>query len=405
MGGVAARWALESKHEWMQMTLLAAAEVEFFRSATVFVSHVLEMDQDPVSKVDVLIFGLTVARTAALISELCDKPLIGFILQPSCIPSTDAEWTAVQAIPGHSLQKRVFTSHSCLRCMKRNMEENRLRTYNLNHLRESFRLPVCDTFDTLKEMNCPLVIPMQPSTFDRPQDWWDDIILTDFIFLRGGKSGGKLDEPLANFINIARREGGKLALMTFSSMLVARRQMLSVSATMVGDCKFNLRLIYVGKRQSDYVPPLLEKRIEELKKENRFIEAEKTDFGVLFKQMDCFIVHGGLGTTVEALRLQKPCVVTGPLLLDQRFWGTLCFQKEVGPEPAHLENFEKSCVTFADGALDPEDPFGWQANAKRHAWGEESDDGVSVNVRTFQKFMETHLQSVATKGKTSGKSG
>lgn len=26
------------------------------------------------------------------------------------------------------------------------------------------------------------------------------------------------------------------------------------------------------------------------------------DFGILFPWMDCFIVHGGLGTTVEALR-------------------------------------------------------------------------------------------------------
>jgi hypothetical protein len=34
--------------------------------------------------------------------------------------------------------------------------------------------------------------------------------------------------------------------------------------------------------------------------------ASKVDFGILFPLMDCFIVHGGLGTTVEALRTGEP---------------------------------------------------------------------------------------------------
>ena len=109
------------------------------------------------------------------------------------------------------------------------------------------------------------------------------------------------------------------------------------------------------------------------------------DFGVLFPFMDCFIVHGGLGTTAEALRTGafnapinvlflkvfqafiiypylsyacliwfhlisdfkpqflhmnnsrsrmiwldgpgKPTCVTGPLLMDQRFWGCLASRK------------------------------------------------------------------------------
>ena len=43
--------------------------------------------------------------------------------------------------------------------------------------------------------------------------------------------------------------------------------------------------------------------------------------GVLFRHVDAFVVHGGLGTTVEALRMKKPVAVTGTLLMDQRFWG------------------------------------------------------------------------------------
>ena len=61
------------------------------------------------------------------------------------------------------------------------------------------------------------------------------------------------------------------------------------------------------------------------------------DFGVLFRQMDAFVVHGGLGTTVEALRMKKPVAVTGVLLMDQRFWGGVCFNKGVGPAPVHFD--------------------------------------------------------------------
>eukprot|EP00931_Biecheleriopsis_adriatica_P071048 TRINITY_DN44901_c0_g1_i1.p1 TRINITY_DN44901_c0_g1~~TRINITY_DN44901_c0_g1_i1.p1 ORF type:complete len:138 (+),score=19.96 TRINITY_DN44901_c0_g1_i1:23-415(+) len=130
--------------------MLASSEVEFFSSATVFVNHVLEMDDGPYP-VDLIIFGLTVARVAALISELCNKALIGFILQPSCVPSKDEEWTAVQHISKSGggvldrISEALFTSHGSLHKMKEYAEENWFAKYNLNHLRDSFRSPVRDT--------------------------------------------------------------------------------------------------------------------------------------------------------------------------------------------------------------------------------------------------------------------
>jgi hypothetical protein len=103
-------------------------------------------------------------------------------------------------------------------------------------------------------------------------------------------------------------------------------------------------------------------------------EAKGADYGKLFPLVDCNIVHGGLGTTAEASAAQQPlsllpcflafllprsllsvclhdvfittqatltlppppplplqavragvpCMVTGVLLMDQRFWGNLC---------------------------------------------------------------------------------
>ena len=54
-------------------------------------------------------------------------------------------------------------------------------------------------------------------------------------------------------------------------------------------------------------------QVAELTAAGKLLEAERADFGVLFREMDAFVVHGGLGTTVEALRMRKPTVVTPTL--------------------------------------------------------------------------------------------
>ena len=61
--------------------------------------------------------------------------------------------------------------------------------------------------------------------------------------------------------------------------------------------------------------PELDERKQQLVAAGKFLALERADFGVLFRQMDAFIVHGGLGTTVEALRMRKPVAVTGVLLM------------------------------------------------------------------------------------------
>ncbi|CAE8679823.1 unnamed protein product [Polarella glacialis] len=92
--------------------------------------------------------------------------------------------------------------------------------------------------------------------------------------------------------------------------------------------------------------------------------------------MDCFIIHGGLGTTVEALRTHKPVAVTGLLLMDQRFWGGVCALKGVGPNPVHIDEF----------------PTVYQSEyvekAQLLTWGDEESDGVSVNVQAFATLLD-----------------
>ena len=108
---------------------------------------------------------------------------------------------------------------------------------------------------------------------------------------------------------------------------------------------------------------------------------------MLFRQMDAFVVHGGLGTTVEALRMRKPTVVTGILLMDQRFWGQVCHDKNIGPKPVHIESFKDIATDWADRALDPESDYGKAAAAL--SFGDEDNDGVAANVNEFVRLVES----------------
>jgi len=252
------------------------------------------------------------------------------------------------------------------------------------------------TVDTLSEQAIPIVIPMQKGTFNRPHGWWPTIVLSDFIFLRdneAGKPKTSLGEPLDGFIRNARSASRKLGVMTFSSMPVKRKNVLMAVVKMLEEGSFPFSLIYVGKNTGDDLGDL-DDRADDLKKQDKFIEVERADFGVLFKSMDFFIIHGGLGTTVEAMRMHKPCLVTGPLVLDQRFWGNVVREKGIGPQEVHISFLHKTCVDFVDGALDPQDPEGWQANARSLQMGTEGSDGVKANVDCFLRLIATHEERI-----------
>jgi len=409
MQGLGAKVLLGTKTELLQMAALSRSEAEFFTSATVFVHHVQELDKEA-KPVDLIVFGFTLCGIAALVSEHCRKPAVGFMLQPSIIPSKDSGWTAVQAVYGphgkslvDMLEEAAFTSHESFQVLKGFAEHNPFARWNLDAMRRLFNLEPANTWTVFTQLRVPLVVPMPEGTFERPSDWWEEIRQTDFIFLRNTSQGGcgnPGDAGVAAFISAAHEAGAGVCLMTFSSMPVPRRTVLQCAVRMVEECSHNLRLILVGPSAEG--PRELEARAAALAAEGRFMEVERADFGVVFPQVDCFVVHGGLGTTVEALRTRKPCCVTGPLLFDQRFWGGVCAQKGVGPEPVHIDDFEASCVAFANGALDPADPNGWQQSAKKHDWGHESNDGVRANVECFAQLVAEGLEPITAPSERHG---
>jgi len=391
--GWLAQQAMSSKTEVMQTIMMAASESNFFVSAPVFV-HQMEMLLRSPHPPDLIISSFTLTGISLLVSERCSVPVAGFCLQPTCIPSKDADWHNVIPIDSHGgglldiLEAQFFTCHSTLQSLKTALESNPLSNLNLQKLRSQFGLEYEQTWETVFKHKIPMVIPMKEGTFRQPADWKrsGNIIMTDFIFLRSGKQGGgELAPDLRKFVQTAQESGRKLAVMTFSSMPVRRAVMLKSATKMAAECKFPISLVYVGKKMPDQVPKELERVTEQLKAEGKLMETERADFGVLFQHMDCFIVHGGLGTTVEALRLRKPTAVTGILLMDQRFWGHVCEEKGVGPAPTHIDEFETTCVDFVNKALD--EHSSWTKNAATLNMGKEGDDGVAVNVECFANIV------------------
>jgi hypothetical protein len=392
MGTYIARWATQTTSEIVQISMMAASEAFFFESTTVFLDHVMTFDGPGYQPVDLIMYGFTVAGIALTVGEYCKKPICGFILQPSCIPSTSKDWAAVVPIDTHNLLPAIdnlekgLTSHAALGTLKKIFEENPFQEWNLSSIRKVLMLQPVNTWEKLKELDSPIVIPIHQNTFQKPSDWWNGIKLTDFIFLRSPpspSSGAAYDfhEPLKSFLDEARRRSSKLCVVSFSSMQVPRARTLELCTRMVELCKFNLSVIYVGKRFDDTVKDEILSKAADLTTQGRFLELDQAPFDQLFKEMDCFVVHGGLGTTVEALRMKKPVAVTGPLLMDQRFWGGVVHKKGVGPEPHHVDVFKRvdKCVAFVDNALDPADPSGWQRNARELDFGADGSDGVQAN--------------------------
>ena len=418
MDSVGAHFLLSHSTEFLQMIALSRSEAEFFSSATVFMDEVLSLEHSA-KPVDLIMFGFTLAGVAALVSERCKKPLIGLILQPSCIPSKQEDWKAIQAIEspeGKSLldtiEEMAFTSHGSLKVLKDLAEKNPFASMNLNHLRKLFDLePVANTWQALNDAQVPIIIPMPEGTFQRPQDWSDNIIQTEFIFLRKAsvETAAKTLASLGHvgtFIEDARQNKASLCLISFSSMPVPRRSLLRIVLKLIRESKFPIRVIYVGRIEQG--PADLETEAQKCKDAMTFCEAKAVDFGILFPWMDCFIVHGGLGTTVEALRAGKPCCVTGPLLMDQRFWGYVCYEKAVGPKPVFITDFEKHCVDFVDAAVDPTDPEKWQETAKGNVqanyWGRVEDDGIEANVHRIRDLWP-NLKPLATRRLTEDSAG
>jgi len=401
---------MNAKTEFAQTLMMAASESSFFPSCPVFVHQIQKLQAAGLGP-DLIINAFTLQGAALIASEVCKVPVAGFCLQPTCIPSTDPGWVNIIPIKSHGLsmldqlEEQVATTQQNLAWAKDLMERSTLLPgIGLKQLRESFGLKHASTWELVFGLELPMVIPMMPGTFAMPCDWPESMKCTDFIFKRDPAQSKQaappsLGEPLDGFIAAARAAGRKLVVMSFSSMPVPRTKMLVCATKMVSECKVPIALSYVGKKQADTLPAELAKQAAACVDDGRLLELERADFGVLFRQMDAFVVHGGLGTTVEALRLKKPTTVTGLLLMDQRFWGGVCEKLQIGTPPVHIDEFPKSCVNFVDRAFEEGSAFA--RNAANLDFGPETEDGVEINCSAFKQILESGIAPVRSDVKMS----
>jgi hypothetical protein len=146
----------------------------------------------------------------------------------------------------------------------------------------------------------------------------------------------------------------------------------------------------VGVRPSNEVTdPLEESKAKLLQDHGKLLEIGGAPFGILFPFCDFLVIHGGLGTTGEALRAGKPCLITGVLLFDQRFWGKRLFEMGCGPKPIHLKYLKNEIVNVVDKGLIPGNP--WVQNAQKIAQilkETGNGDGIQLNVDTIANSCE-----------------
>eukprot|EP00497_Spongosphaera_streptacantha_P005774 TRINITY_DN797_c0_g1_i2.p1 TRINITY_DN797_c0_g1~~TRINITY_DN797_c0_g1_i2.p1 ORF type:complete len:365 (-),score=79.23 TRINITY_DN797_c0_g1_i2:3-1097(-) len=323
---------------------------------------------------------------------------MGFILQPSVIPSSDLQ--AVTPIDSHSLgfidnMEAGVVGQDSLAKMKHYWETHPIWGA-LNSKRQKFSLePLTKdngTWKRFQALNVPLLVPMHAHAFGkRPVDWQSNTRFTDFIFLRCPfDKAQSLNDELAMFLEAQKKSGDPVVLIAFSSMPVSRRDIYNICIKMCDETEKKPRVIAVeGPRPAESVPAHIEKRKNELVAEQRLFVCGRAPFGILFDMMDAVVIHGGLGTTAEALRAKLPTIVTGVLLMDQRFWGQRCHDLGVGPKPEHVSTFHEQCVGFINSALNPDGK--WKRAAidcaeKIAAKGE--GDGVQENIDEIQAMLQ-----------------
>lgn len=377
-----ARWAMAHQSELMQLAMIARSEREFFASEPVAYYWAETMRPDGI------IYGFTMVNIALIISEKLKIPIVGFVLQPTTIPSK--AYPPVACIDTHlvsfvdSMEKKA-SNHEFNQWFKKWMEDDPIWA-PLSTMRERrglrpFKGSKSETFNILLDQKAQIVVPINEIAFGgRPTDWPDSIQMTDFIFLQGGATP-KLSKEILDFIATAKAAGDPVIAMTFSSMPVSRSDIIQSSLKIVKECVSHPRVIALsGSKVNDNLKNSLAKDLQTQVQAGKILELDGAPFGLLFDHLDGLCVHGGLGTTAEAMRAGLPTTVVGVLLMDQRFWGMQCHKLGIGHQMVHIASWKKQCVVVVDSMLVGESRFKKAAKELAARIQPNSPDGVLENV-------------------------
>mmetsp|Transcript_23053 Transcript_23053/g.50293 ORF Transcript_23053/g.50293 Transcript_23053/m.50293 type:complete len:726 (-) Transcript_23053:2565-4742(-) len=412
------QWAIQMKSDTLQKIMLSRSEVEFFNSEPAIYYYAKEM------KPDVIVYGFTMVTIAMIVSEALKIPLIGFVLQPTSIPSKD--YPPILPLDEKAFEKMTeskdLQGHQRFNYLKYLMENNPTAN-NVNKMRKRRGLPPIkradlamdvfnplawgdpqawqskfgiQTWTELEEKNFPIMVPINEWMFGgKPEDWNTNTAFTDCIFLRGD-TVPPLADNLQAFINNAKSKGQKLVVLAFSSMPVKKIDIFKISMKIISECEKEVCVIaLVGGHLAEKVDDKkLLGLVESAQADGRLFVDSGAPFGRLFPLMDAGVVHGGLGTTMECASSGIPTIVTGVLLLDQRFWGTRCHEMNIGPFPIHISNFLPVAATTLDNAF--RDDSEWAANAKivgekLRSMSSKDSSGVQQNCEMLVAMLQNAL--------------
>lgn len=157
-------------------------------------------------------------------------------------------------------------------------------------------------------------------------------------------------------------------VLAFSSMPVGKFEIMNISVKLVKECTTaEVCIVALSRKCDEAVQPsdkarVLENDFDDLVSDGRIILRPGAPFDKLFPKVDAIVSHGGLGTTFEAIISKVPVIITGVMILDQRFWGVRCSELGIGPFPVHINHFPEKCVEIIDKAL--EEGSEWASAAK-----------------------------------------
>ncbi|GBG31108.1 Sterol 3-beta-glucosyltransferase [Hondaea fermentalgiana] len=271
-----AKWAVNTKLRLMQAAMLARMEREFFDSEPAFFYWAKRLQPD------FLCYTFTTANLAFIISEALRIPMIGFFLQPTCLPSksytpitplrrvTDADASELSAfdLEGHETFRRIK------RLMENNLFTSRLDDmYRRRGISRSFDGK--NDFEVIVDRKFPIVVPIKEEAFGgKPPDWPVSTRMSDFIFLR--TSGvPPLSDEIEDFIQSARDREYPVMCICFSSMPVTRIKILQSALHILDKCPGGYKpciIALVGNRPDDEQrDQSQEARAEEYAKDKRLI--------------------------------------------------------------------------------------------------------------------------------------
>lgn len=384
----------------MQKIFLARSEIEFFPSEPAIYYWAKEL------KPDYLMFGFTMVSISMIASEALGIPLLGFVLQPTSIPSIEyppviplkeanykklTEDSIKQAHEHHHLIKYCMDNTPVVSKLKDLSHDN---VNGLASLRERRGLHVFDGYEVnawqeLLDGNYPLIIPINETMYGgKPKDWSENTVFTDCIFLRGDSVPPIADDAQA-FLDKAKGMDGKVVVLAFSSMPVSKSQIVSIALKLVQECKEKVCVFaLVGKQLALPLDDHIQQAAQTAQDDGRLFIASGAPFGRLFSLVDAVVLHGGLGTTSETLQAEIPAIVTGVLLLDQRFWGARCSELKVGPFGVHIDDFSDTCVDTVDKAVASDSV--WRTNAQEI--GKKMKEQAGEDVSGVQRNVEWVLR-------------